>query len=179
MNKNELRKVIKNQSIDPAQKKFEERYLTEILTSILQEQNPTCIGLFASTAEEVNLKAIFKKANELDIPTAYPKIMENQLTFHKVDSLEMLVPTLPYGIYEPVAHSPLMEPDLIIVPGIGFTKTGKRLGRGKGYYDRYLSQNKAYTISLAFSWQVLDDLPTEDHDIDIKKVISCALTVAK
>jgi len=66
--------------------------------------------------------------------------------------------------------------DLIIVPGLGFTTNGKRLGRGKGYYDRCLTEyNKEYpsnnlkTIGLAFSQQICDDIPLGPHDslIDI------------
>lgn len=60
---------------------------------------------------------------------------------------------------------------MIIVPGLGFTTDGKRLGRGKGYYDQCLIEyNKIYphndlkTIGLAFSHQICDDIPTSQHD---------------
>jgi 5-formyltetrahydrofolate cyclo-ligase len=76
-----------------------------------------------------------------------------------------------FGIYEPSQTAPLVVPDLLVVPGLAFTKDGKRLGRGKGHYDRYLSQHPIFTISLAFSWALLDDLPTEHHDVKIHRVI--------
>lgn len=61
--------------------------------------------------------------------------------------------------------------DLIIVPGLGFTSDGKRLGRGKGYYDKCLEEykkkyprNHLKTIGLAFSQQICDKIPTNRHD---------------
>ena len=67
--------------------------------------------------------------------------------------------------------------DLILVPGMAFTKNGHRLGRGKGYYDTYLMKarnnvkNSPKTIALAFNEQVIDDVPVDKHDFIIDKVI--------
>ena len=66
--------------------------------------------------------------------------------------------------------------DLILVPGMAFTTKGHRLGRGKGYYDTYLSKAlkkglNTTTIALAFTEQILAELPTDEHDILINKVI--------
>lgn len=67
---------------------------------------------------------------------------------------------------------------MIIVPGLGFTKNGKRLGRGKGYYDQCLAKyseiyphNNLKTIGLAFSQQICDDIPTNKQDKLIDFVI--------
>ncbi len=55
--------------------------------------------------------------------------------------------------------------DLIILPGLAFTRCGKRLGYGGGYYDRYLLRApQAELIALAFAEQLCDDLPTDSHD---------------
>lgn len=63
--------------------------------------------------------------------------------------------------------------DLVIVPGMAFDKKGKRLGRGKGYYDRFLMKIPKDTSSfgLAFDFQILPFIPTTDIDVDVKKVI--------
>lgn len=61
--------------------------------------------------------------------------------------------------------------DLILMPGLGFTRGGKRLGRGKGYYDSYLTKyeqvlkKKPCTIALAYYEQICDDIPTTEHDV--------------
>ena len=66
--------------------------------------------------------------------------------------------------------------DLILIPGMAFTTKGHRLGRGKGYYDTYLSKAlekglNPTTVALAFTEQILVEIPTDDHDVLINKVI--------
>lgn len=82
----------------------------------------------------------------------------------------------PYGIWEPAIKKsvPLRAIDLVVVPGVAFTKDGKRLGRGKGYYDRFLSRlsQHAAVIGLGFDFQVLADLPTNAMDVNVQKVIA-------
>jgi len=66
--------------------------------------------------------------------------------------------------------------DLILVPGMAFTKNGHRLGRGKGYYDTYLQKARSAginpkTLALAFNEQILSEIPCDDHDYTIDRVI--------
>lgn len=63
------------------------------------------------------------------------------------------------------------EPDLIIVPGLFVDKAGNRLGRGKGYYDRYLADSDAACIFLGYSFQVIDAIPAEAHDRKIETIL--------
>lgn len=171
MNKTELRRKLKSYQVDEAQKLLEQAYLLTSLANIIETTKPTCVGLYSAIEQEIDLSSIFKKCQKLQICTAYPRITDDVITFHKVDSLNTLN-LKSHGIYEPCLTSPLVVPDLLVVPGLAFTGSGKRLGRGKGHYDRYLSQHPVRTISLAFSWALLDDLPTEHHDVKIHRVIS-------
>ncbi len=83
-----------------------------------------------------------------------------------------------FGIYQPkegrVKEVPLEDIDLVVVPGIAFDKTNMRLGRGHGYYDRFLCglPNKTKTIGLAFDFQVVENLPKDSHDIPVWKTIA-------
>jgi len=72
--------------------------------------------------------------------------------------------------------------DVILVPGVAFTKSGLRLGNGKGYYDSYLNKffphqsssahhKSPFLIGLAFTQQIVDQLPTEAHDIKLDLVL--------
>ena len=69
------------------------------------------------------------------------------------------------------------ELDIMLIPGMAFTENGERLGRGKGYYDTYLSKAKnnmqqpPKTIALAFKQQVVENIPTNELDFLIDKVI--------
>ena len=80
-----------------------------------------------------------------------------------------------FGILEPTPGCPvfsLKQLDLALVPGIGFSLGGCRLGRGKGYYDRLLSGLSAFKCGVAFECQVADELPVEPHDVRL----NCILT---
>jgi 5-formyltetrahydrofolate cyclo-ligase len=82
----------------------------------------------------------------------------------------------PYGVYEPVVaqYVPISRLDLVIVPGVAFDASGNRLGRGKGFYDRFLKKAPATTavFGLAFDFQVLPSIPTQPHDVKVHRVIA-------
>ena len=82
-----------------------------------------------------------------------------------------------FGIAEPDVDAELCEPseiDLIVVPGTAFTQAGARMGRGRGYYDKYLSQPgvKAVKVGVCFACQLIGELPAEPHDVTMDYVIT-------
>jgi len=64
--------------------------------------------------------------------------------------------------------------DLVVVPGMGFTRKGYRIGRGMGFYDRFLAQAEFIGLScgLAFEEQVLDNIPVLDHDMPLSMLVT-------
>ena len=66
------------------------------------------------------------------------------------------------------------ELDLIMVPGVAFDRRGARTGHGKGYYDKLLEHARPDSplVALAFECQVFDEIPTEDHDIFMDRLIT-------
>ena len=81
----------------------------------------------------------------------------------------------PIGILEP-AEAEIVSPkevEVWLVPGLAFTRNGKRLGYGGGWYDRFLVEapKDAWKIGIAHAFQIADDLPSESHDILLSKVI--------
>ena len=63
--------------------------------------------------------------------------------------------------------------DLIIVPGVAFDRLGNRLGRGRGYYDRFLAKHLSVKrIGICFDFQLVDEIPTEPTDIKMHAIIS-------
>jgi 5-formyltetrahydrofolate cyclo-ligase len=94
---------------------------------------------------------------------------DGQMEFHHTDPGLNDIVTGPYGISEPTPDSPvcpLEEINLFLCPGIAFTPGGKRLGRGKGFYDRALAQAdpESTRVGVCFSEQVHPELPTDPHD---------------
>ncbi len=65
-----------------------------------------------------------------------------------------------------------VKPDWLFIPGVGFGLNGKRLGRGKGYYDRYLENSKALKIGVCWSGQLNEELPVESHDCHMDFIIT-------
>ena len=83
-----------------------------------------------------------------------------------------------FGIAEPQADAPAdpAEIDFILVPGTAFTSGGARMGRGRGYYDKYMSQAgfRAYKAGVCYPHQLVDELPVEPHDILVDTVCTGA-----
>lgn len=78
-----------------------------------------------------------------------------------------------FHIPEPQNHPYTGNFDLIIVPGMAFDANGHRLGRGRGYYDRFLAQHPdVHTIGLCFDFQLLPEIPAEPHDRNIDEIIT-------
>lgn len=80
-----------------------------------------------------------------------------------------------YGIKEPVGplYSDYGEIDVAIVPGMGFDRNGNRLGRGKGYYDRFLPLlPQAEKIGICFPFQIFPTVPTDENDIRMDSVLA-------
>ena len=78
-----------------------------------------------------------------------------------------------FGVSEP--QGPAIEPseiDFVVVPGLAFTPDGRRLGYGGGFYDRFLPTVAAPNAGVCFTEQLLDEIPTEPHDIRVQRVIS-------
>ncbi len=81
----------------------------------------------------------------------------------------------PFGIREPLARCPKLEPpcaDWILVPGLAFDVQGGRLGRGKGYYDRLLLEIRGTRCGVAFEQQILPGLPCDPHDVRMDALVT-------
>ncbi len=82
----------------------------------------------------------------------------------------------PFGLSQPASDSPLVEPDLILLPLLGFDDKGTRLGYGGGWYDRTVSAIRAHRqvtcYGIAFAGQQRDDLPSEVHDQPLDAILT-------
>lgn len=82
-----------------------------------------------------------------------------------------------YGILEPERRKKeegsLSDVDLILVPGLGFDRRGRRLGRGKAYFDRFLKKSKkAVKVGIAFQKQIIPKIPIEKHDVKMNFIVT-------
>ena len=121
------------------------------------------IMLFASLPDEIPTHNVIEQWAETK-NIYLPRVNGNDLDIIKYEPGMLRKGS--YDIMEPegdVTVSPEIL-DLIIVPGVAFDRQGNRLGRGKGFYDRFLTQTHAVTIAVCFNCQLVDKIPTEPHD---------------
>ena len=79
----------------------------------------------------------------------------------------------PYGARQPAADAPLLVPEIMFCPLLGFSAQGGRIGYGAGFYDRWLADHPPrLAIGLAWDCQLVEDLPLEPHDVPLHGIIT-------
>lgn len=164
----EMRSALKQ--FDPASREMASRQIVEHLAR--WEKWPTFhrIHAFYPLPSEPNLRLGDWSGKRL----ALPRISNADLNFHEVPGFESLE-VHAWGMAEPAAESPMAPlPNLILVPGLGFDRAGNRLGRGAGFYDRFLTTlpHSVLRIGIGFEIQVRDSIPTEPHDVRLDGLIT-------
>ncbi len=131
------------------------------------------VMLYLSTPEEVDTAPLALKCWQAGKTVVVPKVSWDQKRMLPVEinSLQTGITTVKNMIREPIAGKPIPINliDLVIVPGVGFSKNGYRIGRGMGFYDRFLAQPEFNGVAcgLAFAEQVIEDVPVLDHDMPL------------
>lgn len=132
--------------------------------------NANTILLYWSLADEIYTHEFIEKWKEKKT-ILLPIIDGESLSTSIYKNKESLQQGL-FNIAEPKEELYKGSIDLAIIPGMAFDKEGNRLGRGKGYYDRFLSQTCCYKIGFCFRFQLLKTIPHEDFDIKMDEIIS-------
>ena len=137
-------------------------------------QQARIVGLFAPQATEPDVELLWDQAGAKTF--CYPRVRDHELDFLRVVDRDALFAgrwNLREPLFDPDQIIDVAELDLLLIPGLAFTRTGERLGRGRGYYDRLLASRelRAVKIGVCFSAQLIDELPTESHDQRLDRVI--------
>jgi len=172
-----LSQLSKLKEVDRANKSFS---IQEKLFETLEFKKAKIILFYASLKNEVETDRMIKEAQAqgkvIGLPVVFDK--ERDLVPFLVKDFPKNLTLGPYDIRQPKEEfsNPisLADIDLVIVPGVAFDERGNRLGRGKGYYDRFLKTLPKDTpsIGLAFDFQIVDDLPHSSVDLPVKKIIT-------
>jgi 5-formyltetrahydrofolate cyclo-ligase len=141
------------------------------------------VALYAPIRGEVPTRDILIAALQDEKIVCYPlsHVHGRILAFRAIKSEAELEPGR-LGVREPTNSADLIavdQIDLFVVPGLGFTRDGKRLGRGGGYYDATLKAASARSrrVGLAFGDQIVDTLPTTNDDVDMDLVVTESQTM--
>jgi 5-formyltetrahydrofolate cyclo-ligase len=176
----EIKKKINNQ--DQSERRKRSKIIQERLFTLREFLESKCIMLYVSKGTgEVETRPIIKKAlcmgKKVLLPVTFvrgKRIKPVQIKNNKMHLIKGL-----YGIYEPWESKkkrPVTkkEIDLVVVPGLAFDKANNRLGRGSGYYDRFLKLLPKSTpkIGLSFRFQLLNRVPTQKNDFPLTKVLT-------
>lgn len=176
MDKSEIRREVRRRikELSPEHRSLS---ATKIFTQIEQTspfQEAECIALFASMKDEVSTEYALKAWLEMGKHIVVPRVEGDIMRFYDYSPDTMQEGA--FGIMEPTSNDEVTAEkiDLIIVPARAFTHCGERLGRGGGFYDKYMSLNgfHAYKIGIAYACQIFDSLPCDAHDIRVDEVVT-------
>lgn len=106
-----------------------------------------------------------------------PVVSGNKMKIKRFKSIEKLKKGY-MGIWEPYSEECYFDdPDLILVPGVAFDLKKNRLGRGKGYYDRYFHQSKVQKWGIGYDFQLLETVPINEKDVALDKIFTPLRTI--
>ncbi|MDD2565129.1 MAG: 5-formyltetrahydrofolate cyclo-ligase [Salinivirgaceae bacterium] len=109
-----------------------------------------------------------------------PVIENNELIIRRFNNIEEMKPEPKFGILEPTGplYTDYDKIDIVIVPGLAFDLNCSRMGRGKGYYDKLLKKIPfAQKYGVGFNHQLIENVPTEEHDISLSSIWTAEKTV--
>ena len=192
-------KGIRDSIPESLRKSYSENILLN-LDKISEYRNAERVLLFADNGSEVHTDDIFLSCINRGKSVYYPKVAGEEMRFFKVSRLNDLHSGYkairePAGTWDTVfpektadmtdisdnteiekkvlTVSDKLSGTVIICPGLGFTKSGERIGYGGGYYDRFLSRYPGiYRIGICFSVQLCDSIPTDEKDHRMNKVVT-------
>ncbi len=130
------------------------------------------IGVYYPIGSEILTQDIIQELLSNGKDVFLPKVMGGNIEFRKIVDFS----SLEKGSFD------IMEPkddcqtdndlDVVLVPTVGISPIGVRLGYGHGFYDRYLAEHKATTISLIMEKQIVKNIPKSEHDVIIDWIVT-------
>jgi 5-formyltetrahydrofolate cyclo-ligase len=140
------------------------------LNNYLQDFHDCVLGVYSPLAGEPLWNLNFRK----DLQTAYPRPSSKCEMMYALSSPKELERGHFFGtnLKAPSKSAKIVVPEIILVPGLLFGKNGERLGRGGGYFDRYLSSFEGMCIGICFEQQISDTIIMDSHDCWMDKIIT-------
>jgi 5-formyltetrahydrofolate cyclo-ligase len=173
MDKKELRANIRLLKKQHSKEELLEQ--SEIILSKLEQhpdfQKARIVMIYSALPDEVQTQAFLEKwrhKKKIILPTV---VGDDIIPVELAENTGFAVGD--FNILEPQNEPYTGDYDLIVVPGVAFDKKGNRIGRGRGYYDRFLCKHlNVKRIGICFDFQLVPEVPTEPNDIKMDEVIS-------
>lgn len=180
LDKNELRRVLKalRKSLSVNQRAEYNEIIYRQVIELPTYQATEWVFCYITTQSEVDCIPIIEQAMRDGKRVAVPKIIEDEMEFYEIFSLEECKEGA-YHIMEPSTNRKVypnrLQKPLIIVPGLAFDQHKNRMGYGKGYYDRYFHKYGADTferVAIAFDLQIVKEVPCEPTDVRVDTIVT-------
>ncbi|NCD31871.1 MAG: 5-formyltetrahydrofolate cyclo-ligase [Spartobacteria bacterium] len=174
--KDKLRQILKARlrAMDSAQRIAMSHCLAEHVISSSFFSDAQTIGLYLPLPSEVDVTLLCAQEKKWVVPARLPHdVLYQWVAYHPDMELEKG----PDKVLQPVRQV-VVKPetiDTVLVPGLGFSERGERLGRGGGFYDRLLAATSGLKVGVAYECQIMSVLPVENHDI----MMDCVATNLK
>lgn len=169
MNKDEIRNLVLEgrRALDDEEIALASQIICRKIMQTKQFHEAEDLCLYSPIRNEVDVMLLADIADEYGKRVWLPKTEGDRMSFRPYEGKENMLKGA-FNIMEPVSGE-VLSPDsktLIIMPGAAFTEFRDRIGYGAGYYDRYLSDNPGcMTIGVCYDIQIVDEIPSEEHDI--------------
>jgi 5-formyltetrahydrofolate cyclo-ligase len=169
----------KRDSIPLPVRKVKDSAIADRLLTLDNFMESQVVLLYASFRSEVETEGVIEKALEMGKKVLLPRVNlgGKRLDLYEINGLDELSSGY-MGIPEPDAKEEnlrgLEDVEVAVLPGAAFDSKGTRLGYGKGYYDRLLSEGRArpVLVALAYEEQMLEDIPAETHDVKMDIILT-------
>lgn len=171
--KRELRQQLRRQAGTPAERSAQSKAICRHIQNSELYRQAYVVGGYLPLAWEADVLPVLADALACGKTLALPRTEQPPvMTMRQIADLDAMQPGR-WGVAEPGEHAPIVSPqdiDLLLVPLEGVDRSGRRLGKGGGYYDALLAQTNAVCVGIALSWQWVDQIPCEPWDRPLQAV---------
>lgn len=168
MEKKDIRKLVfaRRKEMTSAELEEKSRKICDTVIHMKEFRDASAVYVYMDYNGEAMTGFLIEEAWKQGKRVAAPKVEGETMSYYYISSYEDVKPGY-FGIPEPDAVNPAIDEDaLLIVPGVAFDDQCHRCGYGKGFYDRYLSAHRQHpTIAIALEQQMMEEVPSDVHDI--------------
>ena len=156
------------------EKKVRDEWICDQIENLIRTNDYRIIHAYLPMGKEIDITPLLEKLLKYDIKVVTPKTLRKRQLENRILQDLAEIETGVFGTTHPKKPDIYKGPfDLIIVPGLAYDSKKYRLGYGGGYYDNFLSQHpEAFKLGIFYSYQEVQTVPTEPHDIKLDDLIS-------
>jgi 5-formyltetrahydrofolate cyclo-ligase len=175
--KSAFRKEMKRRTEELDEKYLEksDQSIYDIVSVLDEVKNADTVFMYCSLGREIDTRRLMQHCFDRGQKVALPVCVNDEdLVFKEIASSSELITGM-YDLLEPpagAAAAKVTEKSVMIAPSLTYDRQGYRMGKGKGYYDRWLSKNKLYTVGLCREALLVDEVPREPHDAKVDCLVT-------